>query len=81
MLRSWRIAETEDDVLQTRGLSCRPVDSIYAEIGGGTGCIEYQVPDLPVENIGRIKSQTSGRIGCIPWLILITVNQRECSEI
>ena len=57
------------------------MDSIYADIGGGTGSIEYQVPDLPVEDIGRIETQTSGRIGRIAWLILIAVNQCKCGEI
>ena len=81
MLRSWSIAETEDDILQARGLRCRPMDPVYADVGGGAGCIEYQVPNLPVENVGRIETQTPGRIGSTSWLILITVDQCKCSEI
>ena len=81
MLRAWRIAETEDDVLQACGLSCRPVNTINADIRSGTCCVKYEVSDLPVENSGRIESQTSCRISCISRLVLVTVNQRECREI
>lgn len=52
MLRPWCIAETENDVLQTRGLSCRPMNTVDADIGSGTSRIEYQISDLPVEHVG-----------------------------
>ena len=52
MLRPWCIAETEDDVLQARGLSCRPMNTVDTDIGSGTSRIEYQIFDLSVENIG-----------------------------
>ena len=81
MLRAWRIAETEDDVLQACGLSCRPMNTIYVEVRSGTCCVKYEISDLPVENSGRIESQTSSRISCIARLVLVTVNQRECREI
>ena len=81
MLRAWRIAETEDDVLQACGLSCRPMNTVNAELRGGTCCVKYEISDLPVENSGRIESQTSSRISCIARLVLVTVNQRECREI
>lgn len=81
MLRAWRIAETEDDILQACGLSCWPMNTINADIRSGTCCVKYEISDLPVKHIGRIESQTSSRISCIARLVLITVNQRECCEI
>ena len=81
MLRAWCIAETEDDVLQACGLSCRPMNTINADIRSDTRCVKYEISDLPVEYIGRIESQTSSRISRIARLVLITVNQRECREI
>lgn len=81
MLRPWCITETEDDVLQTRGLGCRPMNAVDTDIRSGTSYIEYQVSDLPVEDIGRIETQTSSGISGIPRLILITINQRKCREI
>ena len=81
MLRAWRIAETEDDILQACGLSCRPMNTVNAEVRSGTCCVKYEISDLPVENSGRIESQTSSRISCIARLVLVTVNQRECREI
>lgn len=81
MLRPWRIAETEDDILQTRGLSSWPMYTVDTNIRSGTSRIKYQVSDLPVENVGRIKAQVSSGISCIPRLILITINQRKCREI
>ena len=75
MLRPRCIAETEDDVLQACGLRCRPMNTVDADIRSSTSCIENQVPDLPVENIGIIESQTSSR------QVLITVNERESREV
>ena len=81
MLRAWRIAETEDDVLQACGLSCRPMNTVNADVRSGTRCVKYEISDLPVEDIGRIESQTSSRISCVARLVLITVDQRECRKI
>ena len=57
------------------------MNTINADIRSGTCCVKYEISDLPVENSGRIKSQTSPRISCIARLVLITVNQRERREI
>ena len=75
MLHPWRLAHSEFKVLEACRLSRGPVNAKYSRTDGNIGHIDYDVSDLPIEDVGRFPCQ------CSSGLVRVGVDDRNSREI